>query len=46
MLRDRTIVLAVTGGIAAYKSASLVSELKRMDAEVLVIMTKDAKRVH
>ena len=43
MLRDRTIVLAVTGGIAAYKSASLVRELKSSDAEVLVIMTNDAK---
>ena len=43
MFRDRTIVLAVTGGIAAYKSAALVRELKNADAEVLVIMTKDSK---
>ena len=43
MFRDRTIVLAVTGGIAAYKSATLVRELKRAYAEVLVIMTRDAK---
>jgi len=42
MFRDRTIVLAVTGGIAAYKSASLVRDLKNSDAEVLVIMTCDA----
>lgn len=42
MFRDRTIVLAVTGGIAAYKSATLVRELKKSDAEVLVIMTEDA----
>ena len=42
MFRDRTVVLAVTGGIAAYKSASLVRDLKSADAEVLVIMTRDA----
>lgn len=42
MFRDRTVVLAVTAGIAAYKCASLVRELKKMDAEVLVIMTKEA----
>ena len=42
MFRDRMIVLAVTGGIAAYKSATLVRELKKSDAEVLVIMTEDA----
>lgn len=43
MFGDRTIVLAVTGGIAAYKAAALVRELKHADAEVLVIMTQDAK---
>ncbi|GAI80165.1 unnamed protein product, partial [marine sediment metagenome] len=43
MFRDRTIVLAVTGGIAAYKSAALVRELKNADAEVLVIMTRYSK---
>jgi phosphopantothenoylcysteine decarboxylase/phosphopantothenate--cysteine ligase len=43
MFGDRTIVLAVTGGIAAYKAATLVRNLKRDNAEVLVIMTHDAK---
>jgi phosphopantothenoylcysteine synthetase/decarboxylase len=43
MFRDRTIVLAVTGGIAAYKSAVLARELKSAGAEVLVIMTRDSK---
>ncbi len=43
MFRDRTIILAVTGGIAAYKSAHLARELKSADAEVLVIMTKDSQ---
>jgi len=42
MFRDRTVVLAVSAGIAAYKSATIVRELKAADAEVLVIMTKSA----
>ncbi len=42
MLRDRTVVLAVTAGIAAYKTANIVRELKRDNAEVLVIMTESA----
>lgn len=36
------IVVCVTGGIAAYKSASLVSRLKNLGNEVQVIMTKHA----
>jgi len=42
MFRDRTVVIAVTAGIAAYKSAMLVREFKAADAEVLVIMTEGA----
>ena len=42
MFRDRTVVLAVTAGIAVYKSAIIVRELKNTNAEVLVIMTKSA----
>ncbi|MCE5250614.1 hypothetical protein LLG96_10395 [bacterium] len=42
MFRDRTVVVAVTAGIAAYKSAMLVRELKSANAEVLVIMTESA----
>jgi len=42
MFADRTVVLAVTGGIAAYKSAVIVRELKAAKAEVLVIMTVEA----
>jgi len=43
MFKGRTVVLAVTGGIAAYKSAALVRELRNADAEVFVIMTRGAK---
>jgi len=42
MLTGKTIVLAVTGGIAAYKSALIVRELKKRGAEVFVIMTRAA----
>ena len=42
MLKEKTIILGVTGGIAAYKSASLVSRLKDLGVNVIVIMTKNA----
>ena len=38
----REIVLGVTGGIAAYKSAEIVSRLRHLGANVSVIMTKNA----
>lgn len=41
-LKDKTIVLCVTGGIAAYKAADLVSRLKKQQAEVFVLMTRSA----
>ena len=41
-LTGREIVLGVTGGIAAYKSAEVVSRLRHMGANVHVIMTKNA----
>lgn len=43
MLTGKTILLGVTGGIAAYKSASLASLLVKSGAEVRVIMTENAK---
>lgn len=42
MLTGKNIVLGVTGGIAAYKAADLVSRLKKAGAEVNVIMTENA----
>ncbi len=41
-LENKTVLLGVTGGIAAYKSASLASKLVKAGAEVRVIMTKNA----
>lgn len=42
MLRGKTIVLGITGGIAAYKSAELVSALRKKGAEIICIMTAAA----
>jgi phosphopantothenoylcysteine decarboxylase/phosphopantothenate--cysteine ligase len=42
MLKDRKVVLGVTGGIAAYKAAELVRELVRRGAKVRVVMTDHA----
>ena len=42
MLTGKTIILGVTGGIAAYKAANLASLLKKQHADVHVIMTKNA----
>ncbi len=42
MLRDKTIVLGVTGCIAAYKACDIVSRLKKLNANVEVIMTPHA----
>ena len=42
MLRDKTIVLGVTGGIAAYKAAEIASQLTQSGAKVNVIMTEEA----
>ena len=41
MLTDKTILLGVTGSIAAYKIASLASMLVKQHANVHVIMTKN-----
>ena len=41
---DRTIVLGVCGGIAAYKAADLVSKLSQAGANVRVVMTANAQQ--
>jgi phosphopantothenoylcysteine decarboxylase/phosphopantothenate--cysteine ligase len=43
MLKGKTIVLGVTGGIAAYKAAEIVRLLVKDGATVRVIMTKNAQ---
>ena len=42
MLTGKNVILGVTGGIAAYKSADLASKLVKAHANVDVIMTKNA----
>ena len=42
-LENRKILLGVTGGIAAYKSAELVRQLQKSGAEVRVVMTQSAQ---
>ncbi|MEQ9464219.1 MAG: bifunctional phosphopantothenoylcysteine decarboxylase/phosphopantothenate--cysteine ligase CoaBC [Haliea sp.] len=42
-LFNRNVVLGVSGGIAAYKAAELVRQLKELGADVRVIMTRGAR---
>lgn len=42
MLKDKTVVLGITGSIAAYKIASVASSLKKLGVNVEVIMTENA----
>ena len=41
-LTGKTVVLGITGGIAAYKMANVASALRKTGADVHVIMTKNA----
>lgn len=42
MFENKSIIIGVSGGIAAYKTANLVSALSKTEADVNVIMTKNA----
>lgn len=44
MLKNKTILLGVTGGIAAYKAAALASALVKSHANVEVVMTENATK--
>lgn len=44
MLSGKCVVLGVTGGIAAYKACEIVSRLKKLHADVRVVMTEHACR--
>ena len=41
-LKGKCVLLGVTGGIAAYKMANVASALRKLGADVEVIMTKNA----
>ena len=45
MLKGKTVVLGVTGSIAAYKMANLTSKLTKLHCDVHVIMTKNATNI-
>ena len=42
MLENKKILVGISGGIAAYKSAEIVSRLRKLGADVYVVMTKAA----
>jgi phosphopantothenoylcysteine decarboxylase/phosphopantothenate--cysteine ligase len=42
MFKNKTVLVGVTGGIAAYKAAMLVSRLRDAGAQVMVVMTRNA----
>jgi len=44
MLRNKEIILGVTGGIAAYKAVELLREMVKRGANVHVVMTKNAQQ--
>jgi phosphopantothenoylcysteine decarboxylase/phosphopantothenate--cysteine ligase len=44
MIAGREILCGVTGGIAAFKTAALVSQLVQKGARVTVVMTRDARK--
>lgn len=43
MLKDKKIVVGITGGIAAYKTIELIRRLKKAHAEVRVVLTPAAE---
>lgn len=42
MLKDKTVVIGVSGGIAVYKTLDVVSRLRKLGVNVNLIMTKSA----
>ena len=44
VLQNKTILLGVTGSIAAYKAATLTSQLTQAGAAVDVVMTREAQQ--
>jgi phosphopantothenoylcysteine decarboxylase/phosphopantothenate--cysteine ligase len=44
MLKDKKIIVGITGGIAAYKTCEIVRRLKKLGAQIVVIMTQSAQK--
>jgi phosphopantothenoylcysteine decarboxylase/phosphopantothenate--cysteine ligase len=45
MLKGKTIILGVSSSIAAYKACEVVSRLKKLEADVWVVMTREATKL-
>lgn len=43
-MKGKTVVLGVTGGIAAYKAVDITSRLKKLEVNVRVVMTENAQQ--
>ncbi len=43
VLRNKSVLLGITGGVSAYKSVDLIRRLREEGAQVIVIMTESAK---
>lgn len=44
LLKNKQVILGICGGIAAYKAPELVRALRKMEAEVTCILTKNGER--
>ncbi|KPK99559.1 MAG: phosphopantothenoylcysteine decarboxylase [candidate division Zixibacteria bacterium SM23_73_3] len=44
MLKEKKIIMGISGGIAAYKSCEIVRRLKKLGAQVIVVMTENAQK--
>lgn len=44
ILKDKKIIVGITGGIAAYKVCEIIRRLKKLRAQVIVIMTQSAQK--
>jgi len=44
IIKDKKVILGITGGIAAYKACDIVRRLKKLGAQVIVVMTENAKK--
>ena len=43
-MKNKHIIVGVSGGIAAYKAVEVVSRLRKLGAEVKVVMTENATK--
>ena len=46
LLKNKTVVLGITGGIAAYKMPNVAHALVKLGADVHVLMTKNATEIY